>query len=385
MDIQEIVAVVQRVAPRARPEYMAALKSGAAVLDRYGVTTPLRVAHFLAQVLHETNGLTIVRESGAYSAARIMEIFGVGKHSAAITSAEAKKLAKNGPALFERVYGLGNPKKAAELGNTKPGDGWDFRGNGMMQTTGRGAHRRLGEKLGLGDLFERNPGAVTDAEHALLPALAEWDESGLNAFADRNDIRTITRRINGGFNGYADRVAWFNKVWPLLRDEKAPAESWKAAKTDAATKALQRDLAALGYGIEVDGRFGPATAKAVRDFQAKNGLVTDGIAGDVTLAAIKARLEAPKGAPVIKPADTTPVGTGPLVVGAASGGAAKSISDLAPTIQDTATQLAPHADVLPFLKVVVAVLGVAAVGLTLYGAAKVFLPGLMRKPLAVAQ
>lgn len=379
------IDIVRRVAPRARAEYLAAFEAGDEVLSRYGVTTPLRLAHFLAQVLHETDGLTILRESGAYSAARIVEIFGVGKHSAAITSAEARTLAKNGPKLFERVYGLGNPKKAEELGNTRAGDGWLFRGNGLLQTTGRGAHRRLGEKLGLGDLFERNPELVTAAQYALLPALAEWKESGLNAYADRNDIRTITRRVNGGFNGYADRVAWFNKVWPLLRDEKAPAESWKAAETSDETEALQRDLAALGFKVDVDGRFGPETARAVRDFQAKNGLTVDGIAGGITLAAIKARLESPKAAPVIKPADTAPTGTAPLVAGAATGGGAKAISDLAPTIQDAATQLAPHADVLPFLKVAVAVLGVVAVGLTLYGAAKVFLPGLMRKPLAVAQ
>ena len=116
--------VVRRLAPRARPAYVRAFEDGDKVLADYGVTTPLRLAHFLAQIMHETNGLTIERESGAYKASRIMEVFGVGRHSAAVTAAEARVLAGNGPALFDRVYGLGNPRKARELGDTEPSDGW---------------------------------------------------------------------------------------------------------------------------------------------------------------------------------------------------------------------------------------------------------------------
>lgn len=294
--------VVRKLAPNAKPAYLAAFAAGDGTLSKYGVTTPLRLAHFLAQVLHESGGLTIERESGSYSAARIMEIFGVGKHSAAVTSAEAAKLARNGPALFDRVYGLGNPRKAKELGNTKSGDGWAYRGNGIMQTTGRGAHRRLGEAVGLGDLFERDPSAVTSADHALLPALAEWKESGCNALADRNDIDTITKRINGGYNGFADRKNWFAKVYPLL---KAEGVAWQDAGVDDATKTVQSKLNDLGYGLVVDGKKGPKTEGAIRDFQAKNALKVDGIAGPVTLAALDARIaetKAPKLEPLPEPA-----------------------------------------------------------------------------------
>ena len=79
------IDVVRRLAPRARPAYVRAFEAGHKLLADYGVTTPLRLAHFLAQIMHETGGLTIERESGAYSASRIMEIFGVGRHSAAVT------------------------------------------------------------------------------------------------------------------------------------------------------------------------------------------------------------------------------------------------------------------------------------------------------------
>lgn len=281
------IDVVRKLAPSARPEYLAAFEAGDKLLKEYDLTTPLRLSHFLAQVLHETGGLTVLRESGAYSAARIVEIFGVGRHSAAVTPAEAKRLAKDGPALFERVYGLGNPRKARELGNTRPGDGWRYRGNGLMQTTGRRAHRRLGESCGVGDLFELRPEAAGEPKHALLPALAEWALGKCNAMADRNDIRAITRKINGGYNGFADRVEWFNKVHALLRE--APVAAWQAARPDPATRRLQEDLVALGARLKVDGRYGRETTKAVAAFQRRNGLRVDGIAGPVTQATLKAQ------------------------------------------------------------------------------------------------
>jgi putative chitinase len=299
------IDVVRRLAPRARPAYVRAFEDGDKVLAEYGVTTPLRLAHFLAQGFHESGGLTIVRESGAYSASRIMEIFGVNRHSARVTAAEARALAGNGPALFERVYGQGNPGKARELGNTTgssgnyPGDGWWFRGNGLMQTTGRGAHRRLGQKLGLGVIFEEDPDKVTNAKFALLPALAEWKESDCNALADKNDLAGITRRINGGYNGKADRQAWFNKIYPLLRgDANAPA--WKDAEEDEYIRTVQEQLVTLGADIKVDGRKGPATEEAIKAFQRANGLTPDGIAGAVTREMLKARVGGAK-APELPP------------------------------------------------------------------------------------
>lgn len=75
----------------------------------------------------------------------MVEIFGVGRHFAAVTASEAARLAGHPEAIAERVYGLGNPRKARELGNTEPGDGFRYRGDGVLQTTGRGNHRRMGQ------------------------------------------------------------------------------------------------------------------------------------------------------------------------------------------------------------------------------------------------
>ncbi|MGE5049439.1 MAG: peptidoglycan-binding protein [Deltaproteobacteria bacterium] len=262
------------------------------MFDEHRITTPLRMAHFLAQALHETGGFRILRENMNYSAARLVEVFGVNRHSAAITQAEANRIERQEEAIAERVYGLGNPRKARELGNTQPGDGFRYRGNGVLQTTGRGNHARLGAACGVD--FEGNPELVTAAEHALKPALQEWSEGDLNIFADRNDIRAITRRINGGFNGLAEREAWFNRLWPLLKAAGQPEEPWEASDPDNEVRSLQQALNDLGAkpALEVDGRYGPDTRKAVRAFQRAVGLEVDGVAGPVTRAEIKLRLDA---------------------------------------------------------------------------------------------
>src|SRR5262249_34680170 len=97
----------------------------------------------------ETGGFTVLRENMNYSAQRLIEIFGVNHHSAAVTAIEAERLAGHPDAIAERVYGLGNPRKARELGNTQPGGGFRYRGNGILQMTGRSAHQRMGAVCGI--------------------------------------------------------------------------------------------------------------------------------------------------------------------------------------------------------------------------------------------
>lgn len=214
-------AIFADAAPHSKVNYTAGLKLAAPKFHDYGLTTPLRVCHFLAQVLCETGGGLVLFENMSYSTtARLLQIFGVGNHSAAITPAEAPGLLHNAPALAERVYGLGNPKKAKALGNTKAGDGYLYRGGGALQTTGRTAYRTMGERIGV-DL-EANPGLIVDATWSFIPALEEWNDGHLNAEADANRIKRITRVINGGLNGLADRRSWFKKVWPIATNGSAP-------------------------------------------------------------------------------------------------------------------------------------------------------------------
>lgn len=192
---------------KAWDDYVAALiEHGDALCAEHGIDEPLELHHFMAQIAHESGGFSLMWESMHYSADRISQIFGVGRHSAAVKPAEAQRLAGNPQALADRVYGIGNPRKARELGNREPGDGWRYRGFGVMQTTGRDAHERLlnGE---------------TTPIAAVRAAFVEWSERGCNTPARADDIKTVTRRINGGQNGIADRRAWLDRakrVWPTL-------------------------------------------------------------------------------------------------------------------------------------------------------------------------
>lgn len=205
--------IVRLVAPHAKQNYLAAFDAGDAILAEHEVMTPLRLAHFLAQVMHETGALTIEEENGNYSASRLIEVFGGPRHR--VTAAESIRLEHHPEAIFNRVYGIdggaGNPRILAhELGNTDPGDGWKYRGRGILQTTGRANYRRIGQKCGVD--FEAHPELVLSPEYALKPALVEWTEGNLNAAAGRDDIVAITRKINGGLNGLASRRAWLAKI-----------------------------------------------------------------------------------------------------------------------------------------------------------------------------
>jgi putative chitinase len=291
-----MLSVFKKIARRAYPNYVRAFQNDAALFARFEVNTPLRISHFLAQTKHECGRGTVLFENLRYTtAARLLKIFGVGNHSAAIRPEEAPEYLNNAEKLAERVYGLGNPRKARELGNTRPGDGYRYRGGGLMQTTGGDAYRRMGEKAGAD--FHGDPDLIVDPQYAVKPALYEWQEGNLNQYADRNDIRTITRVINGGYNGLAERQALFDEIWPIANNDDDPTPAWRNASTDEDTRWLQQALNDLGVDPQllVDGRYGPGTEAAVKWFQTLASLQVDGVAGEVTKAAIRLRLEQRRG------------------------------------------------------------------------------------------
>lgn len=319
-----LVDVLRQVAPKARPNYLAAFEGADSPLQQHQITGANRIAHFLAQVLHESGGLELEQESMNYSAKRLLEIFGAPRHSAAITPAEAQRLAHNEYGIAERVYGLGNPRKAEELSNKSPGDGFKYRGGGLMQTTGRCNYRRMSQLCGVD--FEANPDLVFSAEHSLKPALAEWSEAGLNVYADNNDILAISRAINCGSpksravpNGMQDRAIWFAKVRPLIervdmRMEVRGETSATMTQTVGASRTglgyqcgiadllggrilrmgdegplvreVQLALARLGYPLRGSGSFANKTLNAAMDFQRAYGLEVDGEIGNETAKAI---------------------------------------------------------------------------------------------------
>lgn len=146
------------------PERARELALAAAVhVPAYQIDTPLRLAHFMAQLAHESGGFQYMEEIASGAAY------------------EGRK----------------------DLGNTEVGDGKRFKGRGPIQLTGRANYRRAGQKLGI-DL-ERHPEIASLPSIGMLTACLYWFERGLNALADRDDVTTITRKINGGLNGFEDR------------------------------------------------------------------------------------------------------------------------------------------------------------------------------------
>lgn len=147
-------------------------------MQRYGIDTVLRRAHFLAQVGHESGALRYDEElaSGAAYEGR------------------------------------------ADLGNIEPGDGPRFKGRGLIQLTGRANYTAYG--IARGTDFTSGDAPLRLAEdHDLAADVAGWfwQSRGLNALADADDVRAITRRINGGYNGLADRIEYLGRAKFFLR------------------------------------------------------------------------------------------------------------------------------------------------------------------------
>jgi putative chitinase len=196
---------ILHVAPNCRSSYKEAFGTADTVLNTYHINdTALRLAHFMAQVLHETDGLTIFRESMNYSAKRMVEVW----PSRFASEAAAAPYAHNPRALANQVY---NGRMGNRAGTD---DGWNFIGRGLLQVTGREDYARYGTALSI-DMIA-NPDLAIDPRYTLKIAALEWDAKNCNQDADADNVRQVTKKINGGLVGLADRQDWLKKtkqVW----------------------------------------------------------------------------------------------------------------------------------------------------------------------------
>ena len=147
-------------------------------MSRYQIVGSKRVAAFIAQIGHESGQLKYVKEIW-------------------------------GPTAAQMRY-----EGRADLGNTQPGDGSKYRGRGLIQITGRANYKACGEALGL-DLIKQ-PELLEKSQHACLSAAWFWTTKGLSILADEGKFETITRRINGGLNGLADRQMLYARALKVL-------------------------------------------------------------------------------------------------------------------------------------------------------------------------
>ena len=163
-----------KIMPYAQSRVDAFLDPLNAAMLEFFIDTPKREAAFLAQVAHESGELRYVRELA------------------------------DGSAYEGR----------ADLGNTEPGDGQRFRGRGLIQITGRANYRECGDALNL-SLVDA-PALLEIPENACRSAAWFWHKRGLNELADADQFKTITKRINGGLNGYPDRVTHWERAKAVL-------------------------------------------------------------------------------------------------------------------------------------------------------------------------
>lgn len=176
------------------------VKAAPTVFPKYGYTSPMSIAHAMAQFSEECGaGLEMV-ENMNYSEQRLLQIFPTH-----FTGSMAARYAHNPRMIADIAYG-------GRMGNAPPpsDDGWNFRGRGFSQVTGREGYGKLAAKTGF-DLLG-HPELLSDPDHALECGVADLILCGCLPFSLRDDIVTETRHLNGGLNGLADRRAWL-AIW----------------------------------------------------------------------------------------------------------------------------------------------------------------------------
>lgn len=177
------------------------------VLPQFGIESKNQIACFLAQCGHESGEFNTIVENLNYRAERLLVVF--PKYFNATTAS---------------LY-AGNPEKIANLiyakrmgnGNEASGDGWKFRGKGIIQLTGKNNHLACSMALFGDDRLVTNPELLLTKENAVKSACWFWNSNHLNTYADTLDIVTLTKKINGGVIGIEQRTALLNKILQIIK------------------------------------------------------------------------------------------------------------------------------------------------------------------------
>jgi putative chitinase len=174
-------------------------------MSKRDITTPQRQAMFLSQLAHESGNFRFVVENLNYSADALRRVF--GKYFP--TDALANQYARQPERIANRVYAsrMGNGDEAS-------GDGWKYRGRGLIQLTGKDNYASFSLQADNNALVE--PDLVAEPKLAVESAGWYWATNRLNQLADTGDVKAVTRRINGGYNGLEDREAKYNKLMDVL-------------------------------------------------------------------------------------------------------------------------------------------------------------------------
>jgi putative chitinase len=248
---------IREMSRTAAPRIVDGIVTNQAAIAQGGIDTPLRLCHFMAQLAHESAH------------------FGTTREFASGAAYEGRR----------------------DLGNTRPGDGRRYRGRGLIQTTGRANYREAAADIrnmnASAPDFEANAETLEQFPWALMAGISYWRRRNINRHADRDDVRAVTRAINGGLNGFEDRKQYLAKakaIWMLPNMATPTQPVLRLGDKGNDVVDLQNELIGAGYHVLVDGDFGKHTEKAVRDLQLRHRLQpVDGIVGARTWAVLLMR------------------------------------------------------------------------------------------------
>jgi len=208
IDFPKVLAVL---APKASPLCRACFTDADAVFHRHSIVMPLRLPHAMAQFLNETGGLTDVDlvENLNYSAEKLVEYW--PRHFTPILAQTYGRSPNDTPEIrLRKQMAIANRAYGGRNGNVKPNDGFNFRGRGIIQITGRSMYAAVDSYLHIG--LVDHPELACDPRYALPVACVVWTYiKKCNPLADADDIESITKLVNGGDIGLESRKAWLVK------------------------------------------------------------------------------------------------------------------------------------------------------------------------------
>jgi len=243
--------VILAIEPRSKPDIRSGLVASMdQCCDHAGLTSKLRLAHFLSQLAHESAGFRYV-----------VEIWG--------------------PTAAQKRY-----EGRSDLGNVSKGDGFRFRGRGLIQNTGRANYARLAKVFKVN--FEGDPDLMAKFPWAAVTAAEYWRSRNINTFADADDVQRVTRLINGGLNGLADRMERLRKAKHALSDLPA-ALKYQAAEEQNASRQRTQEAKATGTVIVATQAAHAAPTAPVMPAWAQTAIIGAIGLGLVLLAVVAAR------------------------------------------------------------------------------------------------
>ena len=243
------------------------------ILPKWKITSANRVAAFMAQCGHESGNFKVLEENLNYSWEGLRKTF--PKYFP--TDSLAKEYHRQPEKIANRVYDDAN--RSSKLGNTAPGDGWKYRGRGIIQLTGKSNYIAFAADVGM--TVEQVIEHLQTKKGAIESAAWFWNKRGINTQADAGNIDAVSKLVNGGTIGLNERRSHYRSNMAVLGSASAapvtavkPAEETiKRGDKGDKVKAIQKAL-----GLTPDGIFGIATETSLRIWQSDNKMVTSGVA-----------------------------------------------------------------------------------------------------------